>query len=750
MAATADESNEAMPKEVKTGADRLLELVKRSKEVAMAAAARELGVGIQTVEAWANFLEEDGLVTVKYKFTTPYVTVPEAPKPQQRRQETGEAGYLGSPAEGVEFAQLKTELGGMQDILSKAGEEKTAGEFGMLKQTYATLLYKLKAVHDKLITQAEIAPQKKVKLNELVASLDSELRAAAEHTNEGRFDQASYAYSALYSQARLAIEELNRLYDQITTLQSIEATKDYKDLIGKAYELMQEGRMEEAKDLYEKLNFAHRNLAKEFIEKKRQMEDDLVKLNKDLAKNVDQLNLEKLKRTRERLTALLNVGNKLLRKGEFDTAESYYMAIKREYGTLPSGFIEEKKEMQENVLAFYSALAKQREKAIRQKFDRTARQIDALVKQIHEMLKDYKVEQAIQMYRQVKQLYTSLPAGFLKEKAALQERIVPLHTSLTSIYTQESLNTLKARSAEIATLLSAMNAHTARGELKETEAAYERVKQLYKKMPKGFLHEETTLQDEIVQAYEAYLRKAKQMKTSSSSSTISSITRFLEEAEGQVKRKDFDSANRTYARIMALYSTLPPGSAMQKTGIREKVLNLYRTLLSATPAIQTPQIESPQIAQREAAPQVRTVPGITSEIVPVYEREREIVQAPVQETQIVQKHDWAQSPKATWAREVPVAELAAAKEETANVYASAESSPAISPVSSETAEAEEERETGRAREAGELKAKESANYGDEDLENIDSEIEDIEKKIEELKSLGKATVKFPQRDLTSS
>lgn len=735
MAAAADESNEPMPEEVKTGADRLLELVKRSKEVAMAAAAKELGVGIQTVEAWANFLEEDGLVTVKYKFTTPYVTVPEVPKAQQRRQETGEASYLGSPAEGVEFAQLKTELGGMQDILSKAGEEKTAGEFGMLKQTYATLLYKLKTAHDKLITQAEIAPQKKVKLNELVASLDRELRAAAEHASEGRFDQASYTYSKLYEQARLAIEELNKLNDQITTLRSIEATKDYKDLLGKAYELMQEGRVEEAKDLYEKLNFAHQNLAKDFIEKKMQMEDDLVKLNKDLAKNVDQLNLEKLKRERERITALLNVGNKLLGKGEFDTAESYYMAIKREYDTLPSGFMEEKKDMQEKVLAFYSALAKQREKAIRQRFGRTTRQIDALVKQIHEVLKDYKVEQAIQMYKQVKQLYNGLPVGFLKEKAALQEKIVPLHTSLTSIYTQESLNSLKARSAEIAALLGTMNTHTSRGELKEAEAAYERLKQLYRKMPKGFLHEETTLQDEIVQAYEAYLKKAKQMKTSSSSSTISGITRLLEEADAQVKSKDFDSANRTYARIMALYSTLPPGSAMQKTGIREKVLHLYRTLLSAAPPIQTPKIESPQIAQREAAPQPRR---IISEITPVYAREREVVQAPVRGT-----------------REVPVAELAAEKDdsvknEVANAFSQNEAADAKEQSGKATEVAEAGGQAAEAPEritsyAGEAKEAEAGNYGDENFENIDREIEDIEKKIEELKSMGKATVKFPQQ-----
>ncbi len=719
MAGKAEESGEPMPEEVKTGADRLLDLVRRSKEIAMAAAAKELGASAQTVEAWANFLEEDGLVVVKYKFTTPYVAVPEAPKARQHSQEPG------LPAEVVEFSELKTELGGMQEMLSKAGEEKMAGEFGLLKQTYSNLLSKLKGMHDQLITQADIAPQKKAMLNELVNSLDAQLQEAAAHASEGKFDYASSSYSRLYGQARLAIQELNRLYDQITTLQSIQATRDYKDLLGKAYELMREGKVEEANDLYEKLKFAHQNLAKEFIEKKRQMEDDLVKLNKDLAKNVDQANLEKLKRARERITLLLNAGSHLLRKGEFGTAESYYHAIKNEYETMPPGFTGEKKELQEKVLAFYSSLAKQRERFIRQKFGLAARQAEVLISQIQELLKDYKVEPAIQLYRQVKLLYSSLPEGFLKEKAELQEKIVPLHTAITSIYTKESLSTLKAKSAEIAALLAAMSSHTARGELDEAEAAYRKAKQLYMGMPKGFLHEETTLQGQIVQAYEAYLKKAKQVETGSSSSTISNITRLLGEAEARLKQKDFGSANSAYSRIMQLYNTLTPGSALQKTGIREKILRLYKALLSAAPAMQAMQAESPVIT---------TAGKITSEITPVFEKE--VLQAPAHVTREVPANgfDWHNENAAATA-ETKTEKPAAAEEQT-------------EPALPETADAEEEgtsqQETAAAgQDSGE--SGEEGSYDNGDIENIDKEIDDIERKIEELKGMSRATVKFPQQ-----
>ncbi len=724
MAGTEDESSEPMPEEVKTGADRLLDLVKRSKEIAMSAAANELGASVQTVEAWANFLEEDDLVTVKYKFTTPYIAVPDSPK--AGRQHVQEPG---SPADGVEFSQLKNELVGMHETLSKTLEEKAAGEFSLLKQTYSGLLSRLKLVHDKLVVQADIAPQKKVELNDLLKSLDGQLQEAAGHASEGRFDAASSAYSKLYEQASTAINELNKLYDQVMTLQSIHATKDYKDLLGKAYELMQGGKIEEANDLYEKLKFAHQNLAKEFIEKKKQMEEDLVKLNKDLATNVDQLNLEKLKRSGERIAVLLNAGNGLLRKGEFDTAESYYLAIKHEYETLPHGFINEKKDLQEKVLAFYSALAKQREKAIQQKFGRTVKQIEALISQIQELLKDYKVGPAVEAYRQVKQLYISLPPGFLEEKSALQGKIVPLHTAITSIYTKESLSTLKAKSSEIAALVAAMSAHTDRGELGEAEAAYERLKQLYRKMPKGFLHEETTLQEQIVQAYEAYLKKAKQMETSSSSSMISIMTKLIEKAEAAARRKEFESANVAYSRIMALYNTLPPGFALQKAGVRERVLHLYKTLLSTGSSAQLHQPESTVVIPAVRRNISELTPAYASrkeETIPLYEKE--ITPAPLHQTvEVPAIQPNGHKEKDAITIDTPLAE------EAGNAF------PDPQEVQGGNATA-----AGTAKEPGE--ASEATEYNDKDIEGIDREIDDIEKKIEDLKSLGKASVKFPGQE----
>ncbi|MBU0536424.1 MAG: hypothetical protein KKE20_05630, partial [Nanoarchaeota archaeon] len=68
--------------EVKTDVDRLIDLVKESKEISVEEVAKKLGIPAYTVEALSDLLEEEGMLHIKYKFTTPYLTseMPSGPK----------------------------------------------------------------------------------------------------------------------------------------------------------------------------------------------------------------------------------------------------------------------------------------------------------------------------------------------------------------------------------------------------------------------------------------------------------------------------------------------------------------------------------------------------------------------------------------------------------------------------------------------------------------------------------------------
>ncbi len=58
---------------LRTDVDEFLDVVKRKGKVSLNDAAKELKIPLQTVQSWADFLVEEKILGMEYKFTTPYV-----------------------------------------------------------------------------------------------------------------------------------------------------------------------------------------------------------------------------------------------------------------------------------------------------------------------------------------------------------------------------------------------------------------------------------------------------------------------------------------------------------------------------------------------------------------------------------------------------------------------------------------------------------------------------------------------------
>ncbi len=61
------------PTPLRTSADDLLDVVRRQKKVAVDQLAKTLKVPLATVQALIDFLVEEKILGIEYKFTTPYV-----------------------------------------------------------------------------------------------------------------------------------------------------------------------------------------------------------------------------------------------------------------------------------------------------------------------------------------------------------------------------------------------------------------------------------------------------------------------------------------------------------------------------------------------------------------------------------------------------------------------------------------------------------------------------------------------------
>lgn len=58
---------------IETGVDKLVKLVNERARISMGDAAKELGVSLTVIEEWADFLEEESIISIEYKFTKPFL-----------------------------------------------------------------------------------------------------------------------------------------------------------------------------------------------------------------------------------------------------------------------------------------------------------------------------------------------------------------------------------------------------------------------------------------------------------------------------------------------------------------------------------------------------------------------------------------------------------------------------------------------------------------------------------------------------
>lgn len=60
---------------VKTGVDELLDLLKENNKMPLVEVSRKLRVPVDVVQAWVDFLVEERILGIEYKFTTPYIYI---------------------------------------------------------------------------------------------------------------------------------------------------------------------------------------------------------------------------------------------------------------------------------------------------------------------------------------------------------------------------------------------------------------------------------------------------------------------------------------------------------------------------------------------------------------------------------------------------------------------------------------------------------------------------------------------------
>lgn len=115
-------------KSIETGVDKLVDLINRKKKISTTEAANELGVSVPVIQEWADFLEDEGLITVEYKFSKTYLC-----ERKLTKKEVVKKAKVYSSKKDAFTRKVETALKSLQR--ESEGFEKIKLEFNKLKDT---------------------------------------------------------------------------------------------------------------------------------------------------------------------------------------------------------------------------------------------------------------------------------------------------------------------------------------------------------------------------------------------------------------------------------------------------------------------------------------------------------------------------------------------------------------------------------------------------------------------------------------
>ncbi len=176
---------------IETGVDKLVELIKKEKRISVKSAAVKLGVSTALIEEWANFLEEEGLIDIDYKVTTPYLVEKQLSKEQleeKKQQFYQEKEILLRKAEntleflddqGEEIKTIRQEFKRFKDDIEKE-IEFAKRDLRELEDTLANIKKKEKEIEEEVLRGREATNRfqqivdKKQSIEELVKKIDKD------------------------------------------------------------------------------------------------------------------------------------------------------------------------------------------------------------------------------------------------------------------------------------------------------------------------------------------------------------------------------------------------------------------------------------------------------------------------------------------------------------------------------------------------------------------------------------------------
>lgn len=526
---------------IRTDIDDLIKLISKNKEISMADAAKALGVPQQTVDAWSIFLEEDGVIDVKYKLTTPYLVVKE-------------------PKAAKSAVAAKAE----QEDIEKKG----------------SILIRKPAIDieskDSPLIEARNMPQL---FKEATKDVDALFNTAYSLIKQGKFDEANSIYEQIKQENErlpkelkeykkdisLNLTKLNK--DLIVNIEkynlrtSIELSKYIDKKIPKLARQVELGNIQRAEELYTEIEAAFSAFPPGFEIRKSELKTKVIEVYKKLLVRKKELLIKYNNLKSQQIRKLVDEIKAALNSWEMDKAVAKYGEAKNLYAELPEGFAEENETLTKELFSLVPDLISRKKKHSSDEFQSQTQKLRTLIKLTYDSIRQGKIEAAERYYSELKELHTTLPKDFFTKMVDLESEILELEHHLLLHSKSSSLLMLKQLSSSIDSMLKSSKDYLKRNNVELAEGMYYELLSKYRQIPEGFIEQKTVIGVDILNLFrEIMLKYDEDMLKGLDENTnqnYKKIIQLLTTLRGDIEEERLDAIEHKFSEISELFGKLP-------------------------------------------------------------------------------------------------------------------------------------------------------------------------------------------------
>lgn len=558
---------------IQTDVDLLMKLIDQKKEISINEAATVLKISAGTVEAWATFLEEEGVIGIKYKLTTPYLisVVPTQTEIIKKVDDVEEKIELNS---GDFDAYQDSEYASRLSF-----QEKDKG---------SSTKHKNKSIET--IDVPDFFPEISKRMSKL-------FEKAYTFMEEGKYDLAHKIYMSIKNRH----ESLPSGLKQVKRELDVKLTKLNKDLSVNIHDVHQKNSKlvsRQIKSKIQKLNYA---LLRKDIKNAESIYKEIQTIYAKFPDTfaIKKVNLhaqildsyEKLSRLRKTLllkytlikskeiSVLIETIKKDLKENQLDKAFDTYEKVRQLYNLLPYGYSKERAHLDREIFSLLPELITRKEEKTLKDYNENSKTIKDLIIKTRQHLKKNETAQAANMYNQIKIIYSKLPKAFDKAGIDLEEKLIHLHKDIILETNKNAENNLHEKTIKINKLIKTARNFMDSGNIDLAEGIYLEIIHHYSTLPPGFLEKVTALRVSILHLYRDLLLKSEEPLFKEfdhyTEQRYKQLIKLLVEVRELIDNEDFAVLESKYQAIIQLYGQLPLALVQQKTKIWDEISKLY-------------------------------------------------------------------------------------------------------------------------------------------------------------------------------